>query len=281
MNLSRNRTLSMCCKALVLVLLLNTSCLPSQASRAKDMFYRQLNQPQVAINTGFTYWIELRRNGRMQKVDNRTSFKSGDRIRFHITSDIDGFAHVVMLRGSTGKQAVLFPVAPLDKTNAIQKGKEYILPRSYLVFDNTKGTENIRIALSRKKINSTAFLQQSGGQSAIATVNATGNSNSATENEQILVAFNDAEQPKSESTGTEAQEEISAFSGDDMSKDLFREDSAPIRKRKPAVHKPAPARKPGRRPPVVHTAAAPPPLTVVLNTNPLEPLLAEIQLLHR
>lgn len=277
-NLARYRwsTAGIVCGALLF-------CQPSLAQTGvKDLFYRQLNSPNEQINTGFSYWIELKRDGKSQKVDSRVVFKSGDRIRFHLTADIDGYAHVVMLRGSTGSKFVLFPVAGKDASNSVRRGREYIIPNTYLVFDNAKGVENLRIVLSRTNVSSAAFLKpDAASQIAMATVSANSAIDPSTGNQQVLVAFNEQEQNNGKPAAD--QEQISAFAdGDDsLSKDLYREDTRPARPHIPVAHRHPGPRKPGHKPPRLTALSNPPPLTLVVNTNPQEPLLAEIQLEHR
>jgi hypothetical protein len=125
---------------------------PAHAGRAKDLFYQQL-EDGTPSNTGMSYWIELRRGKSMKKVDSRYAFKSGDRIKIHLTSNVDGHAHVVLLQGTTGSKAVLFPVKGKDASNFIRKGRDMALPStSFLVFDAKPGKEKLRIAISRKNL---------------------------------------------------------------------------------------------------------------------------------
>jgi len=269
---------------------------PALAGQAKDLFYQQL-EDGASSNTGMSYWIELRRGKSMKKVDSRFAFKSGDRIKIHLTSNVDGHAHVVLLQGTTGSKAVLFPVKGKDASNFIRKGRDMALPStSFLVFDAKPGKEKVRVAISRKNI-STALLLQDNPGTQIAMANITNNvAVDATQgNSQIVVAF--PEENKAPATAV-ANNDTSASDAipnaipnepdEELSKDLFREDSKP---KKPVVHKPATsskpkphvAHKPGTHKPGAHrppVAVTPAPQTIVVNNNPSEVLYAEIVLEH-
>jgi hypothetical protein len=270
------------------------------------MFYQQLKEPAHQSNIGLSYWIELRRNGRMMRVDSREHFRGGDKIKFHITPNIEGHAHIVMLSGSSGKQAVLFPVPGKDTTNVVHRGRDYAIPSTYLVFDNTKGREHLRIALSRHDVDSSVFLQdQAPTKVAMATISPNPAVDPSAGRNQIKVSFpEDIPKPKPRPAApppkpvadaapppTNDAPIADAIPNDDSSKDLFREDSAPVHavahashhSYHPAAHHayhPAYHASSAYRPPAVYTPPPPPPSTVVLNTNANEDLFADISLEH-
>lgn len=127
----------------------------------KNLFLQQLKQPEKAVSIGFTYWIELNRAGKSQRVTNRFAFKSGDRIRFHVKPNVTGYAYIVMLQGSDGAQAVLFP-GKNSTVNKITAGQTMVLPSGkdmYLGFDNTSGLETLRLAFSKTPIDPKKQLQ--------------------------------------------------------------------------------------------------------------------------
>jgi hypothetical protein len=121
---------------------------------AKGMFYEQLSRPAEAINTGLQYWIELKRSGQpLQKVSNKFQFRSGDQIRLHLRSNMDGYAYVVLREGSQGEHAVLFPDPRHADENHLKANVDYTIPNdSYLAFDQNPGTERVTLVLSRKQI---------------------------------------------------------------------------------------------------------------------------------
>ena len=126
---------------------------------AKGLFFEQLKKPEENINTGLRYWIELKRGNVVSQVTNKTQFKTGDSIRFHVCSNIDGFAYILLTEGSRAEQSVLFPDARMNEVNRVDRGKEYALPSDgFLTFDNNPGTEKLTLLLSRAPIDAQAYL---------------------------------------------------------------------------------------------------------------------------
>lgn len=108
-----------------------------------------------------SYWIELARDGKVYRCNNKTSFKSGDAIKFHIIPQTDGYAYVVMNKSSRGKSATLFPSAETGTNNFLTKGQDYPLPnKTWLKFDNNPGTEEVSLVFSQKKISPQKELQE-------------------------------------------------------------------------------------------------------------------------
>lgn len=139
-----------------------------KSNGAKDLYYQQLEKPQLAMNTGLQYWIELHRKGQKLKVTNKTKFYSGDKIRFHIRPNIDGYAYVFLKLGSKGNREVLFPLERFHDDNRISRGRVIAIPTQecdMLEFDNDKGKELVGIVLSRKPINAQQYLN--GSQTVI------------------------------------------------------------------------------------------------------------------
>src|SRR5271169_2328622 len=71
---------------------------------AKGLFFEQLSKPSESLNLGMTYWIERVRKGKTEKVNNKSPFYSGDQIKFHVKSNVDGFAYILLKSGSRGEQ---------------------------------------------------------------------------------------------------------------------------------------------------------------------------------
>src|SRR5687768_2253133 len=116
-------------RAILAASLLAIMCSSSSfCSDAKGLFLTQLTLPKERINTGLKYWLELRRNGRVSRVDNLQVFRSGDRLRLHVIPNIDGYAYIALVKGSTGKQTVLYPAAGSGTNNRVLRGRHYILP---------------------------------------------------------------------------------------------------------------------------------------------------------
>ena len=135
----------------------------------KDLFYKQLRDtsPRPA-NIGMTYSIELIRKNQTTKADSRFPFKSGDQIRFHVQSNIDGYMYVVMKSGSKGTKAVLFPAAGSNENNEVKKGADYVLPeQGVLEFDNAPGEEHLQLIVSATRLNLENAIAQSRERSIV------------------------------------------------------------------------------------------------------------------
>ncbi|MGH9548938.1 MAG: alpha/beta fold hydrolase [Terriglobales bacterium] len=103
---------------------------------------------------GISYWIELYRNGKLYRCNNKTHFQSGDAIRFHVTPHSDGYAYVVMKEGSSGKSSILFPTPQTGSNNFLRLGQDYPLPyQTWLQFDKNPGIEKVSLVFSRARIN--------------------------------------------------------------------------------------------------------------------------------
>ncbi|MCA9803471.1 MAG: DUF4384 domain-containing protein [Cyanobacteria bacterium HKST-UBA02] len=111
--------------------------------------------------TGLQYWIELHRNNQIQKVSNKFKFQDGDRIRFHVKSNIDGYAYILLTDGSRGEKSVLFPDESTSDDNRVKRSRDYVLPEvGYLTFDENPGNEKVTLLLSRTPINAQAYLDK-------------------------------------------------------------------------------------------------------------------------
>ncbi len=129
---------------------------------AKGLFRKQLDSQKEALNIGLHYWVELTPKGSKepQRVSNKHAFRSGDQIQFHIRSNIDGYAYVVMRSGSRGESSVLFPDPAHSDNNRVEHGIDYALPSGSesFEFDKNAGTEKLTLLLSRSPINAQAYL---------------------------------------------------------------------------------------------------------------------------
>ncbi len=109
---------------------------------------------QASHKTALSYWIELKRKGKVYRCNNKTSFRSGDAIRFHVIPEDDGYAYIVLQQGSTGSSAVLFPSKDTGDQNFLRKEQDYPLPyQDWLAFDEHPGLEKVRIMFSKQQIS--------------------------------------------------------------------------------------------------------------------------------
>ncbi len=109
--------------------------------------------PAATGKSGLSYWIELNRNGKIYRCNNKMAFKSGDSIRFHLIPQADGYAYVLMKQGSSGKKNLLFPSAITGTNNYLKAGTDYPLPyKDWLTFDENPGIEKVSLLYSTKRI---------------------------------------------------------------------------------------------------------------------------------
>jgi len=113
----------------------------------------KIDTTQAGPKTALSYWIELKRNGKIYRCNNKTTFKSGDSIRFHVMAEVDGYAYVMLQQGSTGSTAVLFPSKETGEHNFLRSKQDYPLPyEDWLAFDEHPGLEKVRIMFSKTQI---------------------------------------------------------------------------------------------------------------------------------
>jgi hypothetical protein len=139
-------------------------------SGAKDMFAGQLNSTGEVTNLGLAYSIELRRDGKVYKVDNRFPFRSGDQIRFHVRPNVDGYMYIVLEEENGSNPKLMFP-RPGDEHNAVTKGHSLTIPEhGVLTFDENPGTESLKLVLSTKKLEQKPTEMVSSGMTRSITI---------------------------------------------------------------------------------------------------------------
>lgn len=124
----------------------------ASASVPSTEFKHRLSQSSPQIN----FWIELNRDGKTYRCNNKNEFKSGDKIRFHLIPETDGYAYLVMKAGTTGKSDVLFPNASYGTQNYLNHGKDYPIPAvGWMEFDQHPGTEQLGLVFANVKVDVT------------------------------------------------------------------------------------------------------------------------------
>lgn len=99
--------------------------------------------------SSLSYWIELMRDGKRYRCNNKTTFKSGDEIRIHVTSDQAGYAYILLKQGTSGAHTLLFPDQKTGQNNKIQAQMDYALPSAtWLKFDEHEGREKVALVFS-------------------------------------------------------------------------------------------------------------------------------------
>jgi hypothetical protein len=129
------------------------------SAHGADGFEAQMKSPTEKLNTGVIYWIELNRAGVTSHVTQKETFKSGDKIRFHVKPNIDGYAYVVLKSGSRGERSVLYPMEGKKDDNHVTHGVEFTIPgEDFLFFDSHPGVEKVSLTLSRNPIDDSKLL---------------------------------------------------------------------------------------------------------------------------
>jgi len=97
-------------------------------------------------NRGLHFWIELQEpSGQWSYVSNQEVFRSGQRIRLHFVSNVDGRILLIQL-GASGTSSVLFPDPGKDlQDNQLKAGVDRVLPSEnhWFRFDANPGTERL------------------------------------------------------------------------------------------------------------------------------------------
>ena len=142
---------------------------------AKGLFFQQLDHPSDSLNTGIQYWIELHHDGQTIHATNKTAFHTGDKIRFHVRPNIDGYAYIMLKSGSRGEQAVLFPEKDRNEDNKITRGKEIVLPNDGMLgFDENPGVEKLTLLVSRNPIDTDAYMSGQEGPPRMVAMSSSG-----------------------------------------------------------------------------------------------------------
>ncbi len=97
--------------------------------------------------TGVSYWLELQTpSGQSLRVPSNHLFHNGDRIRLHITSNVDGKL-VIMQSQDNSPYELLFP--PNESTdNHVTKYRDNVFPRGFFRFDNNPGQLKILLMVT-------------------------------------------------------------------------------------------------------------------------------------
>ena len=104
----------------------------------------------AATNAGLKYRVIQQTGASEIDVDESTTFKSGDRVRFSFESNIQGYLYVVT-EGSSGNWNVLFPDLRINSgNNVIQPFEQYRVPSSqWFEFRGKPGIEKVFVILSK------------------------------------------------------------------------------------------------------------------------------------
>jgi Domain of unknown function (DUF4384) len=110
---------------------------------------------------GLSGWIELEdpSGGPGTQVTDRRIFHSGERIRLHFRSNVDGYLTLIQL-GSSGTSDVLYPdPAQGLGDNRVAAGRDALVPGEshWLRFDDTAGEERLLVIFARSREDAAHF----------------------------------------------------------------------------------------------------------------------------
>lgn len=97
-------------------------------------------------SVGIHYWIELEGTG---PVTADRSFKTGDRIKVHVRSNVDGYLALWAL-DPTGQGSLLFPTGGTEASTPVKAALEYATP-GFIKFQVPAQEERLLVFFSRKK----------------------------------------------------------------------------------------------------------------------------------
>jgi hypothetical protein len=100
---------------------------------------------------GLRYTILKQSDGQGVEVTPDTVFHSGDRIRFGVEANGDGYLYIVQ-QGTSGTWSVLFPSPEIENgDNRVHKGRKYTVPsEETFSFEGEPGIEKLFVVLSRQ-----------------------------------------------------------------------------------------------------------------------------------
>ena len=108
-------------------------------------------KPHVPPVTGIMYYVELLKpSGELARVNSDYTFRSGDRIRLHLKSNIDGNLAIYQSEDNSPPE-MLYPSTRLtDASGRVEKGIDVVVPspNAWFKFDNHPGRILLTLKLS-------------------------------------------------------------------------------------------------------------------------------------
>jgi hypothetical protein len=153
---------------MIVLLLAFPKAASAQQPRSRDLFLHYERGNPTAGQPGAKLMVELNRAGETRMVSPETKFQSGDRIRFHLSLNFDGYL-AVLNSGTSGKLNCLYPYS--GAPNPVHASSELMVPghEAWFVFDQTPGTEEVTFLLSKKPIEELQELPGAAGDSGMQT----------------------------------------------------------------------------------------------------------------
>lgn len=110
----------------------------------------------LARRVGFKYRLQVSDSAcTVRETSPAQVFHAGDRLRFNVESNIDGYLYVIQ-KGSTGRESILFPDPSVNGgDNRIARGVPYsVPPTDWFEVDHIPGVESLLVVVSRQPLKS-------------------------------------------------------------------------------------------------------------------------------
>ena len=122
-----------------------------QDQRSRDLFLSYESGNSSGGLPGTQVMVALNRTGTIQMVSPDTVFRSGDKVRFHLSLNFNGYL-AVLNKGTSGRINRLYPY--LGAPNPVQASAEIVVPgkEAWFAFDETPGLEEVTFLLSKDPI---------------------------------------------------------------------------------------------------------------------------------
>jgi hypothetical protein len=136
---------------LIVSLLVFSLVVAAQDQRSRDLYVRYEPGSTSGGQPGAKVTVALSRKGVVQMVSPETVFRSGDRVRFHLALNFDGYL-VVLNKGTSGRINRLYPY--IGAPDPVQASAQLVVPgkEAWFVFDKTPGTEEVTFVMSKEPI---------------------------------------------------------------------------------------------------------------------------------
>jgi hypothetical protein len=141
---------------------------------ARDIYYERATDSEADRDT---LWMGVRTSillktqdkegvAQIREVGDQGRFHDGDRFRFRVQSNIDGYLYL-FLRDSNGDTRLLFPYdTTKSRTNKMRRYQTKQIPeKDWFAFDKDSGIERVYMFVSAKPIEELEDLATEGGKS--------------------------------------------------------------------------------------------------------------------
>jgi len=122
-----------------------------QDQRSRDLYLSYESGNSSGGLPGTQVMVALNRTGTIQMVSPDTVFRSGDKVRFHLSLNFNGYL-AVLNKGTSGRINRLYPY--LGAPNPVPAAAEIVVPgkEAWFAFDEMPGLEEVTFLMSKDPI---------------------------------------------------------------------------------------------------------------------------------